>query len=604
MDAHGLPLVTSVVLGKRSRVQDFWIFSAPAPPKSASTSSSPASPEHPIRKPAQDASQPPEHMYSGSHSMLDRNASRKKDGPSSLAAQSPSGHVRSASNPQNPPQSHRASHIRNATIGSTPHVLRKASPRPTTPTRAADLSVIPSAVPEKLASREKSIPSPAKVSSSSAAQSVKPAQLGLPSEFPPYPPNSHPVRLYPLDHVPGASPEVLYSTSRPQEPVYRQVPSGTFQITPPPPMSPRDLPPPVVPIDVPARPAGPEQQSSWSDHGDFLPDDPHDLDDLLPPEAFRNISTTSTDVNPDESFRTASEMFEHFTWAERVGQKDAPQIPIAEDDGDGAARSPKLVQPNLDDPDDPRLRRSEKVLHDIVLAKAGSSPVDNSTGKDIEKETEDERRSQRATTMAAAAEIVAKSGYRPTVDIPMTVRDSDVVSSGPWVLIHTPGTSPTSKDIPVPSPTSDPSGAPLKVIPVARPPPIKPIPSDGDQTAYESPAKVKKSVFPWSKNRREQKEKEQHKVQANGKEREPDKPKSVKGLDPSSAEGGKHSDGPSKNPSSSSGSLNSSIPQPTTPNTNEPPAPDSTGHLIKGVTNKFKRKGVVEVQGDKRMSID
>ncbi|KAF9505675.1 hypothetical protein BS47DRAFT_1353720 [Hydnum rufescens UP504] len=550
MDAHGLRLVTSLVLGKRSRVRDFWIFSAPAPQKSTSTSSSPGVGEHLMWKSTeQGVSQPPVPISSNTLSIPQRDISPKKVQPLSR-------HVRSGSSPQSPPEwPGPVSHSRHVALGDDPHVLRKESPRPITPTHAEDPFVGPSAVPEKVRSREKSTPSPP------VALLAKSIHTCPPSEFT-YPPNSHAVRLYPADYMPGESPKLLYSTSRPQEPVYRQVPSSAFQI------SPARIPwdPPIFPIDVPVRPPDPGKRTSWNTHSDLPSSNHNDPSDLLL-EAFRDTSIASPARTPEESFATPSELLDHFVWAEKSGQRTIHEFPIAETDNDGVARSPKRVKPDLGHPSHPGQRPGEGPLVGFASAHPGPA-VENMEGrKDVAKAKEYPL--QRPTTVAGAAEILAKSGYRPTVDVPMTVRASDDVSTGPWVLIHAPGASPSSKDVSVPPPGNDQPGLPLKVIPI-------PIPSHGDQGAY---------------------------VSSTSEERELKEPKSIKVSDPSPAEIG-NPDG-ARTALPSSGSSNSSTPYPGTQGNYETTGEDPFGHYMKGISSKFRRNGPVPVAvTERRMLID
>ena len=494
MDAHGITLVTSINLSKRSRIQDFWVFSAPAPRSQSEAS--------PIERPKKTlaANVPVDNSDAQSHSMILDEAARKtkfspKPNPSI-------GHSRSSSQPNGSPLLD-GSRARNAALDGRRG--KGEIPPPLT------------GVPREYASQQTSVtPFPRGPQDDPRKNGQGPSdfhrQRNLPPEFPPFPPDSLPTKLYPTDHKLSV-PQIIY-TSPSQEHQYRTVPSGAFHIQPP---SPMNLEPPSESRPRTGRP------KSWSTQGSFMPDPPDGDEDfnpgLLPAAVFRDTRLTEDTWAPSNDISSTQESaigkLAQTTWTKKGPMKSTTTIePILEKldgevDSPGLARSPKQVDPELY-PEDPGQMRSECASLDYIpppvvnlQAETDQSPKDKSGAL-----------RQRRTTEAAAAEVLSKSRHRATVEVPMTIRNSDNMSpGGHWVLIHEPGRAPTSKDIPLP--TAKPVvhsklPAPLKIIPATTRDDINVIPTDGDQSAYPRfppvKDKGKKSVFPWPRSRKNSRE--------------------------------------------------------------------------------------------------
>ncbi|KAF8328115.1 uncharacterized protein EI90DRAFT_1600417 [Cantharellus anzutake] len=508
MDAHGLSLLTSISLAKRSRVQDFWIFSAPAPKQQPDPS-----PVERFNKTSIE-NEPVDNSDTQSYSLLLEEVSRKSK--LSPKPESKKGHARSTSQPNNyPPPAAPVTLARNATL-DTARRKGDISPSPKDPRY------------REYAEQKNTSPFPRDPRDDSRSRNHGPSpsprqQQNLPPEFPSYPPDSRPMQPYSVDHEPSA-PQILY-TSPSREQVYRTVPSAAFHIQPP---SPMDAEPPSQ-----SRPLN--RVKSWSTQGDFMPDPPDDDDDfnpgLLPPALFRDTRLTedtwvaSNDISSTHDSTVGK--LAQTTWTKKGPMKSTTTIePIlermdAETDSPGLARSPEKIDPELSK-EDPGQRKSEQASLDYIPPPVMDlHPEDDDSPKDKDKEVTSNTRPRRLTTEAAAAEVLAKSRHRATAEVPMTIRNSDNLSpGGPWVIIHEPGTLPSDKEVPLPLPKAPPikKSPPLKVVPARVRSESIPIPSAGDQSAYPgTPAtkeKTKKSVFPWSRSRKNSRESKMSKKEA------------------------------------------------------------------------------------------
>ncbi|KAF8310953.1 hypothetical protein DL93DRAFT_1531686 [Clavulina sp. PMI_390] len=231
MDSHGFTLLTTVCLGKRSRVQDFWIFSAPAPPQPPTSPSIglPLAAMPSIRK-VKDGDVQGSPVQS--HSMLGlgnadvpsaikRGAQPPMPSPAvnpavQAAIASSSGHTRSASNPTAGP---RSSHIRTSSLPGAQHVLRKTPPPGASKERIPPLDSTPRASPRERARNLQPSPLPGQ-----RGPSPSPPQQNIPQAYP----------VMPTSSV-ASSNQFIYMASPPPsgpEPIYNTVPSGTFALPP------------------------------------------------------------------------------------------------------------------------------------------------------------------------------------------------------------------------------------------------------------------------------------------------------------------------------------------------------------------------------------
>ena len=509
MDAHGITLVTSINLAKRSRIQDFWVFSAPAP-----RSQSEASPIERINK-ASTENVPVDNSDTQSHSMILDEAARKAK--SSAKPNPKMGHSRSSSQPDNSPPPD-LSHTRNATLDSG---RRKGKiPPPLKEVSRDHARQQTSVTPFPRDPHD----DPRKYNQGPSHSTHSPHNL--PPEFPPYPPETLSTNPYPINHEISV-PQIIY-TSPSHDHEYRTVPSGAFRIQPPSPMNPE---PPSEPR------AQVNRAKSWSTQGEFMPDPPDDDEDfnpgLLPATVFRDTRLTEDTWAPSNDVSSTHESaiakLAQTTWTKKGPMKSTTTIePILEQmDGEadsvGLARSPKQVDPELY-PEDPGQLKSECASLDYIPPPVVNLPTET----DQSPKDKSGARQRRLTTEAAAAEVLSKSRHRATAEIPMTVRNSDNIGpGGHWVLIHEPGTVPTSKDIPLPTkpPVNPKSSTPLKVIPAATVRNENVIPSDGDQSAYPRfppvKDKAKKSVFPWSRSRKNSRESKTSKKETDEQESSP-----------------------------------------------------------------------------------
>lgn len=496
MAGHGIVLLASINLAKRSRIQDLWIFGAPAP--------APSTPDLLARRRTPVGFVLADDQPLQAHSMIQHKDSNSNLPlfPSSLPPRQ-TGHLRSASNPQNSPHAMETSSLGRSVSAS--RALRKPAPlpiSPTTPARAQD--------------DRNSTPSPSRIqfvaarNGPTSSTPIPPTLIAspLPSGYPEYPPNPIPVSPYSANH----QPDVIYTTSRSPEPVYQHVPSSAFQVPGLPAASnaPSERRPAAVPTGIPPRPPPPLQQSSWEEQVDqpFVEERPDTPGDLLSPTAFRDtgFSTDSNNQWNNESQSLSGNLArDTFTDSGVVDVKHA--IDENHQADDVLARSPRIVRPELlpDEVNEAR-PRSEKALLGFIHPPPPPPlfPAENA---------------RHAEDIAIVASPVAEEtptphdtilppvspAQRHSMEVPMTVRDSDMGAGEAWVVVHESGTiSPNAMKSSVPREPTLPPGAAKPV------PPIRAIPSDGDQNAY-NPRIVSNSRkgFAWSsKSRREKKERE------------------------------------------------------------------------------------------------
>lgn len=283
MDGHGFTLITSMCLSKRSRVQDFWIFSAPAPPLPPTTNAGLAAISS-LHKAggsvgggtmtttaSLEANQPPSPVHS--HSMLGlsntgdsprtRNAAPRSPAPSSSSGGKPNPAVVANYYDRPPPnplrrnnESPTTAHSRRTSLPGSSHVLRKTPPvsmsKPGTPTRdyrTPDPTPRPSPRPSpreetgnlQHSSSQPNLPAP--TPSHHQYQQYPQLYQQQPGAYAPAPdPNPQrqqqqhlqPPQSHSIIHRPTSdtSSQFLYSVSPPPpgeyQPVYNTVPSGMF----------------------------------------------------------------------------------------------------------------------------------------------------------------------------------------------------------------------------------------------------------------------------------------------------------------------------------------------------------------------------------------